>query len=133
MNILSRLVVVSSCLLAAAPALAKVAGVTADGTWDCADTAGAGIGTVVIANASYAFILPDGKVTPYGSLKTYGLAEQDLPAFVILDGYLKDEMAAVGLTMTGPPGNEHDLSGEHFLKLVISETDLKFCTRRKAP
>jgi hypothetical protein len=133
MNILSRLVVVSSCLLAVSPALAKIAGVTADGTWDCADTAGSNIGAVVIANASYAFILPDGKVAPYGSLKTYGLEDQLLPAFVILDGYLKDEMAAVGMTMTGPPGNEHDYSGEHFLKLVISETELVFCARRKSP
>jgi hypothetical protein len=46
---------------------------------------------------------------------------------------LKDKIGAVGLAMKGPRENEHDLSGELFLELAISETDLPYCRRRAAP
>lgn len=128
-----KTVVVFTSLLAALPANAKVAGVTADGTWDCIDKNNVGIGAVVIVDASYAFIKPDGHVEAYGHLRSLGFESYDLPAFVILDGYLKDEMAAVGTTMSGPLGNEHDYSGELFLNVVITDDNKTYCTRRKAP
>ena len=128
-----KLAMVSSGLLVALPAVAKVAGVTADGTWDCIDKTEAFVGTVVIADTSYAFAQPDGHVEAYGKLHSLGFESYDLPAFVIVDGYLKDKMAAVGTTMAGPRGNEHDLSGEHFLSVVITDDNKLYCTRRKQP
>ena len=43
----------------AAPVEAKIAGATADGTWDCADVDGAALGALVIADKTYAFIKPE--------------------------------------------------------------------------
>ncbi len=125
--------VLSFILLAALPAGAKVAGVTADGTWDCIDDAGANVGAVVIVDTNYAFIGLDGQAAPYGKLFRTGQEQFDLPNFVILDGYLKEAMAAVGMTMNGPRENPHDLSGEHFLSVIITEASQLYCTRRKAP
>ena len=122
-----------SCLLSVQSVSAKVAGVTADGTWDCIDNNDASAGAVVIANTSYAFINPGGRVAAYGELKQIAYDDVDLPAFVILSGYLKDEMAAHGMSMSGPRENPHDLSGEHFLTVIFSVDNLLYCTRRKAP
>lgn len=112
---------------------AKVAGVTADGTWDCIDSKDANAGSVVIAGTSYAFITPDERVEAYGELKRIAYDDVDLPAFVILSGYLKDELAAHGMSMSGPRENPHDLSGEHFLTVIFAVDELLYCTKRKAP
>ena len=133
MKKLSCIAVFCCSLIATFPANAKVAGVTADGTWDCIDDAGANVGAVVIVDTNYAFIAPDGQVGPYGKLFRTGEEQFDLPNFVILDGQLKDAMAAVGMSMDGPRDNPHDLSGEHFLSVIITDTNLLYCTRRKAP
>lgn len=133
MNTLFNISFLCFSVLAALSAYAKVAGVTADGTWDCLDDAGADVGSVVIVDTNYAFIKLDGRVGPYGKLFRTGQEQFDLPNFVILDGHLKDEMAAIGLSMTGPRENEHDLSGEHFLKVIFSQDNIIFCSRRNAP
>ncbi len=120
-------------LLTALPAVAGVAGATADGTWDCQAMDGAAVGSVVVAGATYAFMMPDGKLGSYGKLYRVGEEQFDLPVFVVVDGYLKDEIGAEGLAMKGPRGREHDLSGELFLELSITETDLPYCRRRVIP
>ena len=126
-------IAISVGLLATTPVAAKVAGVTADGVWDCVDDSVGNVGAVVIVDKSYAFIKPNGGVGPYGKLFRTGEEQFDLPNFVVLDGYLKDEMAAVGISMNGPRENPHDLSGEHFLSVIITDTNQLYCTRRKAP
>ena len=128
-----KIIVVFSGLLAAVPVNAKVAGVTADGTWDCIDNSGTLVGSVVIVDTNYAFIKLDGRVGPYGNLFRTGQEQFDLPSFVILDGYLKETLLAIGMSMTGPRENEHDLSGEHFLKVIFTEDNIIYCTRRKLP
>jgi hypothetical protein len=110
--------------------------VTADGTWDCKDPAGADAGAVVLADKSYAVIGTDGKVGGYGKL--FLIQENfDLPHFAIIDGYLKDELHSLGVGMRGPKDNNHDLSGEIFLTVIFSSDgngalDWE-CTRRKKP
>ena len=116
-----------------APASAGITGSTADGTWDCADDAGVAIGTVVVADRSYAYIAPDGKVGAYGKLHLVGAAEMDLPHFILLGGDLKDVVGAVGLALTGPKGNNHDLSGELFLMVIFADGKAPYCRRRAAP
>ncbi len=115
------------------PASAEIAGATVDGTWDCAGVDGAALGTVVIADKTYAFVKLDGRVGGYGKLIRVGYEEYHLPHYVVIDGYLKDEIGAIGIGMTGPRGNEHDLAGELFLELVISETNTPYCRRRVTP
>ena len=95
--------------------------------------AGAAIGSVVIADKTYAFVKLDGRVGGYGKLHQVGYEEYDLPHFVVIDGYLKDEIGAVGVALTGPRENNHDLSGELFVMLIISETNNPYCVRRAAP
>lgn len=126
-------VVFFASLFATLPTVAKVAGVTADGTWDCQTMAGKAVGEVVVADKTYAFIKLDGNLGSYGKLFQVGQEQFDLPHFVVMDGYLKDEIGAQALAMTGPRGHEHDLSGELFLALVITETDLPYCRRRATP
>lgn len=133
MNRFACVAAVCAGMLASGPVLAGIAGATADGTWDCKDMKEAPLGTVVVAGTSYAFIKLNGRVGGYGTLHQVGEAEFDLPHFVVLGGYIKDEVGAVGLAMTGPRGNNHDLSGELFLALVITETDTPYCRRRGAP
>lgn len=36
--------------------------VTADGTWDCKDPAGTNMGTIVVAEKTYAYIKTDGRL-----------------------------------------------------------------------
>jgi hypothetical protein len=117
---------------AALPASGGITGATADGAWDCKDDAGAFIGTVVVADTSYAFIAPDGKVGEYGKLHQVGEADFDLPHFVVLGGDLKDVVGASGLGLTGPKGNNHDLSGELFLIVIIADGNTPYCRRRVA-
>lgn len=121
------------CVVSALPVRAGITGATADGAWDCADADGAEIGAVVIADKTYAFVKLDGRVGGYGKLHQVGYAEFDLPHFVVIDGYLKDEIGAAGIALTGPRGNEHDLAGELYLALIITETNNPYCERRAAP
>lgn len=121
------------CLVVPLHAFAKIAGSTADGTWDCVAMDGAPIGTVVLADKTYAFVKVDGLVGSYGKLMQVGAAEYDLPHFVVIDGYLKDEVGAQGLALTGPRENNHDLTGELFLALIITAEDVPYCRRRVEP
>ncbi|MEJ0012527.1 MAG: hypothetical protein WDM94_07860 [Bauldia sp.] len=108
-------------LLGVSPASSAVrlADVTADGHWDCKDPNGAGVGAVVLADKSYAFIKADGKLAGYGKL--FLIRENfDLPHFAILDGHLKDEVHALGIGMRGPRGHQHDLSGDLFVNIILS-------------
>ena len=107
--------------LAAGPSSAEVrlADVTADGHWDCKDPNGATVGSVVLAEKTYAFIEPDGKLGGYGKL--FLITENfDLPHFAILDGRLKDDVHALGIGMRGPRDHPHDLSGELYVNVILS-------------
>lgn len=109
---------------------------TADGAWDCKDEVGTSTGTVVVAETTYAFIKTDGKLGGYGKLNLIQTDDGlDLPTFVVTDGYLKDELSAVGLHMRGPIDDPWRLTGELYLNGVFG-TDGKHywdCVRRKAP
>ncbi len=91
----------------AVPTVAGIAGPTADGTWDCVAIDGAPIGTVILSDKTYAFVKLDGRIGSYGKLLQVGAADYDLPHFVVIDGFLKDQVGAVGLALTGPRGNNH--------------------------
>ena len=125
--------VAGAWLLVAMPTVAGIAGATADGTWDCRAMDGGAIGTVVVADKTYAFLTPDGTLGSYGKLFQVGIEETHLPNFVVLDGYLKDEIGVQGIGLTGPRGNEHDLTGELFLVLSITGANQPYCRRRTAP
>jgi hypothetical protein len=119
--------------LLSSPAFGGIAGATADGTWDCKTDVGADIGTIIIVEKNYAFVKLDGRVGGYGKLFQVGQDQFDLPHYVLIDGYMKDEMRVIGVGMTGPKENEHDLSGELFLVMIFSETDTPYCRRRVTP
>jgi hypothetical protein len=122
-------------ILAVSPSLAKLPlrDITADGTWDCKDLGGAFTGTIVVAEKTYAFINTDGTVGGYGTLFQLDY-DRALPLFVIMSGYMKDELHAAGLNMGGPRGNVDDFSGELFLNVTPSvEGALDWqCVRREA-
>ena len=125
-------------LLAAEPSVAAITGVTADGTWDCKDSKGANAGTVVLADKTYAFIKPDGKLGGYGKVFQIGIEQFELPHFAFLGGGpLTDDVHSLGLGMRGPRANPHDLDGELFLNVILSADgdgkDDWDCVRRKAP
>ncbi len=104
--------------------------VTADGTWDCKDDAGAHIGTVVVVDTNYSFIKPDGKVAGYGKLYRVGEEQMDLPHYIIMDGYLKDELGFTGTSMRGPKEDYENYStGIFFVLFDINSADVD-CTRR---
>lgn len=111
----------SLALVAASPGSAEIrlGDVTADGHWDCKDLAGAGKGAVVVADTSYAYVQPDGKLGGYGKL--YLINENfDLPHFVIVSGLLKEKLGSFGFSMRGPRDNPHDLSRDLFLTVIFS-------------
>jgi hypothetical protein len=110
--------------------------ITADGTWDCKDPAGENVGTLVLAEKTYAFIKTDGRLGGYGTL--FLIRENfDLPHFAVITGYLKDEVGSLGIGMRGPKGNNHDLSGEIYLTNILSTDGAGAldweCVRRLAP
>ncbi len=119
--------------IAAMPACAGIADMTADGTWDCRDDAGADIVTVVVADTTYAVLTPDGARASYGTLHPLGDEIVDTPYFIVPSGFLKDELKVMGVTMQGPKGHSEDLSGEVFLVMILGEENLIYCTRRNAP
>jgi hypothetical protein len=119
--------------IAAIPAFAGIANMTADGTWDCRDDAGAAIVTVVVADKTYAVLPADGARATYGALHPLGDEIVDTPYFIVPSGFLKDELKVMGVTMQGPKGHSEDLSGEVFLVMILGEENLIYCTLRKAP
>ena len=130
-------VAMCASLLAVAPSSAEelpLRFATADGAWDCKDPMGANAGTIVLAEKTYAFIKTDGKLGGYGNL--YLIAEEtNTPKFVVIGGYLKDEIGAYGVSLTGPKDEYENLSGELFLYVAVSEDRAQnwYCARRKAP
>jgi hypothetical protein len=113
--------------------------VTADGTWDCRDKDGVVLGAIVLADERYAFIGPDGIVGGYGALRRLSDGPR-VPTFVVLDGYLKDELGANGASMGGPVDDDQNYAGDLFLRLVISRDnqpvareDQPECVRRELP
>ena len=119
--------------IAAIPASAGIADMTADGTWDCRDDAGVDVVTIVVADTTYAVLPPDGARASYGTLHPLGNEIVDTPYFIVPNGYLKDELKVQGITMQGPKGHSEDLSGEVFLVIILGEENLIYCTGRKAP
>lgn len=108
-------------------------GLSADGTWDCSDASDAYLGAVVIADLSYAFINPDGRVGTYGKLNRDDW--MDAPAFFILSGELKDRFGGMGLSMNGPSDRPEDFSdwNKLRLKVVVTAETIFFCARRTGP
>jgi hypothetical protein len=102
---------------------------SADGTWDCRN-AGAAIGTVVIAERSYAFIGADSRVAGYGKIHRVSEGFVDLPTFVIIDGPLKDDHGFAGTAMRGPTDDTENYKGEVFLELVTTDHKSTECVRR---
>ncbi len=106
--------------------------VTADGAWDCKDEAGTNLGTIVIADKTYAFIRPDGSPGGYGRLHRVGEADYDLPHFIVLDGYAKDELGVAGTTMRGPVGDTENFAAGIYFVLILANQDELECVRREA-
>jgi len=104
--------------------------VTADGTWDCKDQSGAALGTVVVLDAAYGVIGTDDKVIGYGKLHRVGEDRFDLPHYLILDGYLKDELGFVGTSMRGTQADPENFSNGMFFALVKPDSTEFECTRR---
>jgi hypothetical protein len=107
---------------------------TANGTWDCRDPGGKFVGTIVLAEETYAFLKTDGSVAGYGKLRLLD-ADTHLPNFAVISGPLKDEMGSGAVGLTGPREDYEDFSGELFLVVAVS-TDRNqslYCTGRPAP
>lgn len=124
------LAIVLATFAGVAPTSAKIAGASLDGTWDCVDDNDAPVGAVVVANTSYAFLMPDGTVVGYGTLDRLEDPIYDLPVFMIRDGALKDTMQASALAMEGPRENTLDYSGELFMRITVTVDNRHFCIRR---
>ena len=133
MRRLTLIIMMTLTVAVGPPASAGIAGSTADGTWDCKDDAGTSIGTVVVADTTYAYIAPDGKVGAYGKLHEVGEADFDLPHYILLGGDLKDVVGATGLALTGPKGNNHDFTGELFVIIIFADGEVAYCRGRVAP
>ena len=106
--------------------------ITADGTWDCKDGAGLSSGAVVVASKSYAVVPEDMKASGHGDLFPV-TTDLDLPNFAIINGPLKDEWHALGISMRGPKDNPHVWTGELFLVVLVSDSVEFECTLRRAP
>lgn len=108
--------------------------VTINGTWDCRDRAGTFLGTLVLAEESYAWLKTDGRLGGYGKLKMLSF-DTHLPNFVLISGPLKDEFGAGGGGMAGPRDDFEDISGELFITLAVSprREDAWYCTGRHLP
>ena len=107
--------------------------ITADGAWDCTHQGGTALGTIVVADKTYAFLEPGGKVSGYGKL--YRVAEEslDLPTYLIVDGVLKDGHGFAATSMRGPRGDKDNYAKIVFLVLVKPDYSEAECTRRLAP
>ena len=107
--------------------------VTADGAWDCTHQGGAALGTIVVADKTYAFLEPGGKLSGYGKLYRVAEEEYDLPHYIFLDGVLKEGLGFAGTTMRGPHGDTENFAKGIFLVLVKPDYSEAECTRRAAP
>ncbi|MEO8244588.1 MAG: hypothetical protein ABI832_20030 [bacterium] len=108
-------------------------GLFADGTWDCRDSAGAYLGAIVVADLSYAFINPEGKVGTYGKLNKDDWV--DAPGFIVLSNEVKDRFGGIGMYVKGPLANPEDYTDRSKLRLqvvITAETKLQ-CARRQGP
>jgi hypothetical protein len=94
--------------------------ITADGAWDCVDAGGVAAGTVVIADQTYAFLKPDGRLGGYGTVFKI-TADLNLPVFAMVSGYMKDVLGSSGFGLRGPKDNPHETSGEIFLNVIMSQ------------
>lgn len=124
-------------LLAQAPALAETLPfyeVNANGTWDCRDPAGTFMGTVVLAEDTYALLEADGRLVGYGKVHFLSF-DTHLPNFAMLSGPLKDEFGAGGGGVSGPREDYENLSGELFLTIAVTTVRENnwYCTGRHAP
>ena len=119
-------------LLAPTASSAGIFGVTAEGTWDCMDNSGAYLGAIVLADETYAFIKADGLFGSYGKLFKM-IENTHLPQFAVVNGYLKDELGAPALALLGPREDIHDMTGELYLFIAITEDEQFECLRRKRP
>lgn len=122
-------------LLPAVPAAAEelpLRFVTADGAWDCTHQDGP-LGTIIVADKTYAFLEPGGKVSGYGKLYRVAEEEYDLPHFIFVDGVLKDRHGFAGTTMRGPHGDTENFAKGIFLVLVKPDHSEAECRRRVAP
>ena len=108
----------------------QVGGTTYDGTWDCRDGKAGYLGAIVIANLSYAFIDPAGKVSEYGTLESVGKADQHFASQIVLDGPLQTGFGVITLIMLGPIDNSEDASHEVYLYAFKTETAMFQCIRR---
>ena len=54
----------------------------------------------------------------------------DVPAFVELDGELKNRFGVVGLSLLGANGRPEDYTGDTILQAVITPETRFFCGRR---
>lgn len=108
--------------------------VTANGAWDCRDPGGKFLGTMVIAEETYAWLKTDGRLGGYGKIKILAF-DTHLPNFALLSGPLKDEFGAGGGGMAGPRDDFEDMSGELFLLIAVApkREDNWYCTGRHAP
>jgi hypothetical protein len=105
--------------------------VTADGTWDCKDVAGANTGTVVVAENTYAFIKTDGKLGGYGNLKLMA-TDTGTPKFVVISGYMKDDLGASGASLTGPRGDTENWTELHLYIALSPDRDKNwYCARAR--
>ena len=107
--------------------------ITADGAWDCTHQGGAALGTIVVADTSYAFLEPGGKVSGYGKLHRVAEESLDLPTYLVLDGVLKDGLGFAATSMRGPRGDKDNYAKVVFLVLVKPDYSEAECTRRTAP
>jgi hypothetical protein len=112
---------------------ANAIGLYADGSWDCADASDTFLGTIVVADLSYAFISPDASVGKYGKLNKD--TWPDAPSFFVLNGELKDRFGVVGLIIQGPPEDRHNYSDwtKLVLAAVINEKNIFYCELRRRP
>jgi hypothetical protein len=104
---------------------------TQDGTWDCKDDAGTLTGTIVLVDEAYAFIKTDGKLGGYGTISDME-GDFHLPKFTVRDGYLKNEMKAIGVAFHGPHDDPEDYNSELYLFIVVGLDGKQHwdCTRR---
>jgi hypothetical protein len=133
-SILAVALCVAAVSLAASASPAKVLPlrfVTYDGTWDCEDAVQTQVGALVVADKTYAFIQPDGKLGGYGQLSLID-GDFHLPKYLVASGYLKDDMKIIGLAMRGPKDNYEYIDGELYVFGVVGPDDKQgwYCTRR---
>jgi hypothetical protein len=92
------------------------------------------LGTLVIAEETYAWLKPDGRLVGYGKLHLLSF-DTHLPNFAMISDPLKDEYGSGGGGMAGPRDNFEDISGELFFVVAVAPEREKswYCAGRHAP